>query len=332
MTMSKRLSAAAVMAGLLLSVGAWLSCKSRGAQTAALRTVAVLEGTIEDAVEATGSVLPLNRVEISPPIAGRVDKLLVNEGDVVREGQTIAWMSCTDRAAILDAARARGTETLKEWQEAYKPTPILAPMSGTIILRNVVVGQTVTASTVLYAMSDRLIVQASVDESDIGRVHLGMPVRITLDAYHDKPVMGTVTDIRYEGKTVSNVITYGVKVRPDTVPSFFRSQMTANVNFIVHRKDRALLIPASAVETTSGGGKQVVVLGPDGQPAMREIKTGLTVGTNIEATSGLSLGEKIVLARGNYVAQKDITQSSPLTFKPPKMKKGQGGGPPPGGP
>jgi macrolide-specific efflux system membrane fusion protein len=332
MTVTKRFLAAAVTAVLLLSAVAWLSRKSRDTQTAALRTMTVSQGPIEDSVEATGSVLPLNRVEIDPPIAGRVDSLLVNEGDVVREGQTIAWMSCTDRAAILDAARARGTETLKEWQEAYKPTPILAPMAGTIILRNVVVGQTVTASTVLYAMSDRLIVQASVDESDIGRVHVGMSARITLDAYHDKPVMGKVTDILYEGKTVSNVITYGVKISPVTVPSFFRSEMTANVNFIVHRKNKALLIPASAIDASSGGGKQVLVLGSDGQPTPREIKTGLTVGTNIEVISGLSLRDRIVLSRGNYVAQKDITQSSPLAFKPPKMKKDQGGGPPPGGP
>jgi len=297
-----------------------------------LRTEAVKEGPIEDAVEATGSVLPLNRVEIDPPIAGRIERLLVNEGDTVKEGQTIAWMSCTDRAAILDAARAQGAETLKEWQEAYKPTPIIAPMSGTIILRNVVVGQTVSASTILYAMSDRLIVQASVDESDIGRIRLGMPVRITLDAYHDKPIMGKVTDILYEGKTVSNVITYGVKIRPDVVPSFFRSQMTANVNFIVHHKDRALLVPASAVETDSSGAKQVSVLGADGRPEARLIKTGLSVGTNVDVTSGLSVGEQVVLARGTYAAQKDTSQSSPLTFKPPKMKKGQGGGLPPGGP
>jgi multidrug efflux pump subunit AcrA (membrane-fusion protein) len=92
------------------------------------------------------------------------------------------------------------------------------------------------------------------------------------------------------------------------------------------------LVPASAIDAPSGGGKQVFVLGSDGQPTPREIKTGLTVGTNIEVISGLSSKDRIVLARGNYVAQKDITQSSPLAFKPPKMKKGQGAGPPPGGP
>lgn len=48
-------------------------------------------------------------------------------------------MSSGDRAAILDAARAQGPDTLKRWQEDYKATPIVAPLSGTLILRNVVV-------------------------------------------------------------------------------------------------------------------------------------------------------------------------------------------------
>src|SRR5262245_33207288 len=70
------------------------------------RTVAVRRGPIEKAVEATGEVAPLNRVEIKPPISGRIEKLLVDEGDHVKQGQILAWMSSSDRAAIVDAARA----------------------------------------------------------------------------------------------------------------------------------------------------------------------------------------------------------------------------------
>jgi macrolide-specific efflux system membrane fusion protein len=66
------------------------------------------EGPIEETVEATGTIVPLNRVEIKPPIAGRIERLLADEGDSVREGQILAWMSSDDRAAILDAARAQG--------------------------------------------------------------------------------------------------------------------------------------------------------------------------------------------------------------------------------
>ena len=198
-------------------------------------------------MEATGEVVPLNRVEIQPPIAGRIEKLLADEGDRVVEGQVLAWMSSSDRAAILDAAKAQGPDEVKRWEDTYKPTPVVAPLSGTVILRNVVVGQTVTAGTVLYAVSDKLIVMTHVDEVDIGRIHTGMPVRITLDAFPGRTVGGKVFNILYEGKNVSNVITYDVRVAPDTVPPFFRSQMTANVRLIISQKNSVVLLPSDAV-------------------------------------------------------------------------------------
>src|SRR5262249_847261 len=162
---------------------------------------------------------------IKPPIGGRIEKLLVDEGDRVSAGQILGWMSSTDRAAIMDAARSQGPEELKHWEDSYKPTPIVAPLAGTLLLRNVVVGQTVDPTTVIYAMSDKLIVKADVDETDIGRVRLGMAARVTLDSYPNEPINGTVFQILYEGVNTSNVITYGVKIEPKSVPPFFRSQM-----------------------------------------------------------------------------------------------------------
>src|SRR5262249_4093711 len=147
-------------------------------------------GSIEDTVEATGEVMPLNRVEIKPPIGGRIEKLLVDEGAHVAAGQILGWMSSTDRAAILDAAPSQGPEELKHWEDTYKATPIVAPLAGTVILRNVVVGQTVDPATVIYAMSDKLIVKADVDETDIGRVRTGMEARITLDSYPNQSIQG----------------------------------------------------------------------------------------------------------------------------------------------
>ncbi|MDE2038671.1 MAG: efflux RND transporter periplasmic adaptor subunit [Elusimicrobia bacterium] len=276
--------------------------------------VAVRVGPIENTVDATGSVLPLNRVEVKPPISGRIEKLLVDEGQHVRAGQILAWMSSSDRAAILDAALAQGPQELKRWEDAYKPTPIVAPLSGVVILRNVVVGQTVDPSTVLYAMSDTLIVLAEVDESDVGRVHVGMPVRIVLDSYPDREVEGKVFDILYEGKNVSNVIQYGVKIKVQPVPSYFRSEMTANVSFIEQRKPKALLIPVAALKELPDGSKQVLIPGAPGQPpAARAIVTGIESGDSVEVLGGLSAGDTVLVARTRYVPQQG-PQSSPLTF------------------
>ena len=60
-------------------------------------------------------------------------------------------------------------------------------------------GQTVDATTVIYAMSDKLIVKADVDETDIGRIRLGMPATITLDSYPAQPIPGAVFQILHEG-------------------------------------------------------------------------------------------------------------------------------------
>jgi len=316
------------LAALAVAGGVWWKFGGRLAKRAdrSMRAVQAKQGPIEETVEATGAVAPLNRVEIKPPIQGRIEQLIVDEGAVVKQGDILAWMSSSDRAAILDAARAQGPDQLKRWQDAYKPTPIIAPLSGVVILRNVVVGQTVDPSIVIYAMSDTLVVVAQVDESDVGRVHLGMPARITLDSYPDKQTSAKVFDILYEGKNVSNVIQYGVKLRPDRVPPYYRSQMTANISFIIRKKADAVLIPSAAVKDASSGGKRVAVPGPDGKPAMVEVKTGIETGDMVEIVSGLKAGDTILLTGGKYVPQKG-PDASPLMMTGPKRQGNQGQAP-----
>jgi len=141
---------------------------------------------------------------------------------------------------------------------------------------------------------------------------MGMPATITLDAYPNKSVQGTVFDILYEGKNVSNVITYGVKVKVPQVPVFFRSQMTANISFIVKSKDNAILVPVTVVKEVNGV-KTVSVPGANGKPEAREVTTGIESNDKIEITSGLEPGEKILLARTKYTPQQG-PQSSPLAI------------------
>jgi macrolide-specific efflux system membrane fusion protein len=307
----------AAVAALAVAGGAYWAFKGKSARSGrgdrGPRPVAVAREDLQETVDATGSVAPNNRVEIKPPVSGRVETLLVDEGDRVKSGQIVAWLSSSDRAAILDAARAQGPEELKKWQDAYKPTPVLASLPGEVILRNVVVGQAVAASETMFAVADTLVVNAQVDESDIGKVRLGQKARVRLDSYPDKPVEGKVFDILYEGKNVSNVITYGVKVRPDKLPPFFRSQMTANVSFIIREKPGALTLPAAAVRDKEG--KKVVLVpgAPGEQPVEREVKTGIEMDEKVEVLEGLQEGDTVLLAKSRYVPQ-TAPQSSPLSF------------------
>lgn len=313
--MKRLIIAVAVLAVAGAALWGWRA-RSRGAARAERsRPVAVEVEDIEETVDATGSVAPNNRVEIKPPVPGRVERLLVDEGDRVKAGQIVAWLSSTDRAAILDAARAQGPEEYRKWQDAYKPTPVVASLPGEVILRNVVVGEAVTTASVLYAVADTLIVLAQVDESDIGKVRAGQKARIRLDSYPDRPVDAQVSDILYEGKNVSNVITYGVKVRPERVPPFFRSQMTANVSFIVSSKPGALTLPAAAVRAGAGG-RRYVLLAPKAEgeaPVERDVKVGVELDERIEIVEGVEAGDQVLLAGGRYVPQTEPA-SSPLSF------------------
>jgi macrolide-specific efflux system membrane fusion protein len=315
--MKKILIIAAILA---LAGGGWFWYKNNAKTEIQYTSAEVVSKGITEYVDTTGEVAPLNRVEIQPSASGRIEKILVEEGDKITIGQVLALMSSADRVAILDAARSQGDEKYKYWQEAYKPIKVVAPLSGTIILKNVVEGQTVGQSTVLFAVSDKLILKANVDESDVGKVQKGQPVAIVLDAYPDDPVQGRVFQILDEGVNQSNVITYSVKIKPDSVPSFFKSQMTANIKIEVAKKREALLIPAAAVTIDPSGETAVITEVKDKKPVYKKIETGLDQGNLIEVTKGLAEGDVILFQNKGYKAQQASGGTNPLMPRRPNMR------------
>lgn len=91
-------------------------------------------GSIQNIISATGMALPKNRLEIKPPVSGRIEKMLVEEGDKVKAGQILAEMSSTERAALLDAARGEGEDELKYFEDVYKTIPLISPIGGEVIV------------------------------------------------------------------------------------------------------------------------------------------------------------------------------------------------------
>jgi macrolide-specific efflux system membrane fusion protein len=279
---------------LILTLGfALSSCISK--QEGTLQTVKVTLGSVKAEIPSTGMVEPRNRLEIKPPIAGRVDQVLVQEGQKVKKGQILAWMSSSDRAALLDAARAKGAEEYKRWEDVYKPTPIVAPLNGFIIQRAIEPGQSVTSSDPILVMADYLIVKAQVDETDIGNIKLGQTVNIVLDAYPQTSIQGKVEHIAFESKVVSNVTIYEVDILPGKVPDFFRAGMSATVNFVLQEKNNVLLLPLRAVKKI--GDRSYVFVQQKGskKPEPIQIKTGLENTLNIQVEEGLSEGDTVFI-------------------------------------
>lgn len=271
----------------------------RARQTAAERPsyvpVTIEKRIMVDAIEAPGVVEPRNRLEMKPPIGGRVESILVEEGHLVKRGEIVAWLSATERAALLDAARAQGEAELKRWEDIYRPTPMVAPLDGTIIARNAEPGQTVTGQDVLLVLSDYLIVRAQVDETDIGQVVEGLKSVIQLDAYPDVAVTGAVRHIAFEALTVNNVTIYEVQVELDTIPACMKSGMTVSARFILQTVPEAVTVSADALVREGG---RTFVWVDDGvaatPPTARDVKTGIRDDGRVEIREGLTGDEQLV--------------------------------------
>jgi membrane fusion protein, macrolide-specific efflux system len=276
-------------------------------------------GNIQLTVSTTGDVEPQTRLEIKPSISGRIEEILVNEGDTVKKGEILAWMSSTERAALIDAAISQGDQTRQYWEEVYKKTPIISPIDGKVIVRTFEPGQTITTTDALLVLSDRLIVKAQFDETDIGRIKIGQQAIINLDAYPKDKIKGSVDHIAYESQLVNNVTIYDVDIVPREVPDFFRSGMSANVEVIEDSRKGVILIPLEALQNNQG--EKFVMLKKVKGKGMekRQIKVGLTDIDSAEIISGLSLSDIVLIKDQKYVPQKQDTSTNP--FMPSRKKK-----------
>lgn len=268
-------------------------------------------GDIRVLVSSSGTVQPQNRVEVKPTVAGRLEKILVKEGDFVKAGQTVALMSSTERAALLDAAQIKGDNSYQYWQNVYKPIALIAPINGEVILQKSESGQSVNPGDVIMALSDHLIVQSQVDETDIGKVKVAQKVEVRLDAYPTIKVPGTITHISYESVVVNNVTVYNVEVTLVKIPPFFRSGMSANTDILVKSRTNVLTLPLNVIQ--QGQKSQFVYIkGSDGKPQHKRVKTGLANDASIEITDGVTLNNTVLLMTKKYSLANKNKQGNPL--------------------
>lgn len=270
-------------------------------------------GRIQAVISTTGTVLPKNRLEVKPPVNGRIDEILVKEGNIVKTGQSLALMSSTERAALLDVAREKGEKELNYWQQVYKPILLISPIDGEVIVATTQPGQTVTTSDAVIVLSDKLIVRAQVDETDIGRIKLGQKAVVYLDAYPDTKINAAVEHIYYESETINNVTIYKVDLLAESVPSFFRSGMNATVDFAVELKEDALLLPQEAIQRNKTETFVWVKEGNGKEPVKRDVALGISDANNVEIASGLSDQDIVVFKSKKYALPKeDEVKANPL--------------------
>lgn len=185
-------------------------------------------------------------------------------------------------------------------------TKITAPVDGTIISRDIDVGQPVAASfqaPELFTIAQDLTkmqIEVNVSEADIGSVKEGQDVEYTLDGYPDSTFYGKVTQVRLDSTTTSNVVTYTVIVSVNNDDLKLKPGMTANVSIITKKSQDVMCVPSLALkyspDTTQKYKNQGIWVLEDGKPKRIDIQEGASDDSNVEVISNsLAVGDKIIV-------------------------------------
>ena len=189
---------------------------------------------------------------------------------------------------------------------AAMETVIRAPAGGTILTRAVYPGDPVVPLTsyqagtemATIAEMDDLIFKGTVDEIDVGKMAVGLPVRIKVGALPTDVVTGRVSRIAPQAQKKEGSTLFDVEIELDHLKGVvLRAGYSANADVIIREKTDVPLIPERLVTFEDGGKKayvEVPAKDPKEEPEKVEVALGLSDGLNIEVVSGLKLGDKLV--------------------------------------
>jgi HlyD family secretion protein len=270
----------------------------------------------------------------------RRNRELVKDGFVAQadvDSSQTAWEQALAQKRSAEAALQQAEGGLRVSQTNLEYATIRSPVEGTVISRNVDVGQTVAASfqtPTLFSIAQDLTkmqVDTNVDESDIGRAVLGQTVTFTVDAWPEKTFTGEVAQVRNSPIVTQNVVTYNVVVRVDNRELLLKPGMTANVSIEVKKFMDVLKIPNAALryrptakgteaesagkrqgngKTKETGGQSVHLLGKNGKPVPVRVKTGVSNGTFTVLEEG-NLKEGDLLVTGESQEKKAAGGATP---------------------
>ncbi len=151
-------------------------------------------------------------------------------------------------------AQAQAAQQRDQRNLAY--CTIKSPVKGVIIDRRVNAGQTVVASLnapSLFLLAKDLThmrVWVAVNEADIGKIHAGLPVSFTVDAFPGETFKGEVAKVRFNASMTQNVVTYTTEITTDNSSGRLLPYLTANVKFELNRLNDVLMVPNAALRWT----------------------------------------------------------------------------------
>ena len=191
-------------------------------------------------------------------------------------------------------------------EEDLSNSTIVSNMNGLVLSRDVEVGDAVSSILILGSQASNIMtlgdvsevyVKGKVDESDISKVYLSQPARISVESLKDKKFMGKVTKISPLGVEKDNVTTFEVRVSIQNPTGELKANMSANAEIILEEKHKVLMVPEAAVIYDKDRHTFLETPDPGSKTGRRKLsaRLGISNGVKTELIEGLKEGQQVIL-------------------------------------
>ncbi|MCR5724109.1 MAG: efflux RND transporter periplasmic adaptor subunit [Treponema sp.] len=239
-------------------------------------------GNLDEYLEFGGDVDSVNAVDVMPDMAGKISRILVSVGDMVKKDQVIAYV---------DASRPGMT---------YSESPVRAPIAGRITSIPPSVGATVSQAVKIarIARTEDLEIKVNVAERFVSRIRERQTAVVTFDAYPGVEFTAKVFEVSPVLDTSTR--TMAVKLRINTPDKRIKVGMYARVRLVTDSVNNVIVVPSSAIITRDG--KPYVFLirdkkadGKNAKVQLQPVTVGISVDNLTEVQRGLEAGDEIII-------------------------------------
>ncbi|HEX7242499.1 MAG TPA: efflux RND transporter periplasmic adaptor subunit [Longimicrobiaceae bacterium] len=330
-------------AALLLALAAACGGDARGEEAAPqvpavpVRTAPVTEAEVARPVTGTGVLAAKEEVSLSFKVGGVIARVLVDEGEAVRAGQTLAVLDLSETDAQVaraetaagkarrDLARARAlyadrVATLEQMQDAAsgvqaaeaelriaafnrRHARIVAPAEGTVLRRVGEAGELAAPGTPVLVMAARgagTVLRVGLADRDAVRVRRGDPARVRFDAFPGEELAGRVAEVA--AAATPGTGTYEVEVALDAGGRPLVSGLIGRAEITPSRTQRVRLVPVEAILEADEDSGAVYTLTPDGRRARRlPVSIAFLQGGRVAVSGGLEGVAEVVTDGAAYL-------------------------------
>ena len=231
---------------------------------------------------------------------GNETQIASARAQVAQAQSALSKLKGDDRSRSLALAQLQQAAlALEQAKLRFENATLVAPFAGTIAELNISIGQSAGVAqvrpAVVVADLTSFHIDVGVDESSVGQLKVGQPVRVTIDALPDQDLTGHVDRIAPTATNVGGIISYKVTITLDPTSAAVRGGMSANVEIVTDTQTNVLIVPNWTIRIDRATGKTYVNVRRGDKLQEVEIVTGLRNTDESEVISGVNEGDVLVV-------------------------------------